>query len=322
MKDGPPIWRNSQSSSSTYTARSIMSCVTHSALHIRDITDAHRVFEAVRLGTLPLIKRRLLPHERAELQSGNTFVWEESESEDGLVRWTEGRRWSQSRMRGDCLYYEEKVETSYEEKQAKAIRRAIKASESSGPVPAPPKRKDRPSKIGGLTKQTYSVTVQMPDAVVPRRWHLVAYFSASDVPILPVLDDYSYLKNIRVPPGVFLTTSRVPGGSPEPCMQSLDNPGTTTPSTQGSLSPRLECGELNPLGTAQPFPQEIRINLPPISSAQLPIKLPSLSSLGYPSPRAPTNQRLFPSASRVVARQHKAIRSDDRRILDRFRIDI
>jgi hypothetical protein len=45
------------------------------------------------LDVLPLIKRRLAAHERTQLWSGNVFVWEESEYEDGLVRWTEGRRW-------------------------------------------------------------------------------------------------------------------------------------------------------------------------------------------------------------------------------------
>lgn len=62
---------------------------------IRDVADAHKVLEAVRLNILPLIRRRLVAHERAQLKSGNVFVWEESEESDegGLVRWTEGRRW-------------------------------------------------------------------------------------------------------------------------------------------------------------------------------------------------------------------------------------
>ncbi|KAF7303905.1 hypothetical protein MIND_00620800 [Mycena indigotica] len=92
---------------------------------IRDIRDAHRVFEAVRLHILPLIKRRLSPSERNSLQSGHVFVWEESDSEEGLVRWTEGKRWSQSKMRGDCLVYEEKVQVTEAEKRDKATRRQV-----------------------------------------------------------------------------------------------------------------------------------------------------------------------------------------------------
>ncbi|KAJ7087422.1 gluconate transport inducer 1/Pac2, partial [Mycena epipterygia] len=173
---------------------------------IRDATDAHRVLEAVRLTILPLIKRRLAPHERAKLRSGNVFVWEESEY-DGLVRWTEGRRWSQSKMRGDCLYYEEKIETTFAERQAKAARRsAMKVSESPQPIPAPPRRKDRPYKVGGLTKQTYSVTVQLPGTAATRKWHIVAYCSARDTTDVPVVEDYDYLRNIRVPNGVFVNS--------------------------------------------------------------------------------------------------------------------
>lgn len=33
------------------------------------------------------------------IQSGAVFVWEESEDDAGLKRWTDGRVWSQSRMR-------------------------------------------------------------------------------------------------------------------------------------------------------------------------------------------------------------------------------
>ena len=51
------------------------------------------LFEAVRLSVLPLITRRLNGNERAQLKSGNIFVWEESESKGGLSRWTDGRRW-------------------------------------------------------------------------------------------------------------------------------------------------------------------------------------------------------------------------------------
>ena len=70
---------------------------------IRNANDAHRIFEAVRLGILPLITRRLTPTERDLLRSGQVFVWEEGSSsgggaEDGtpsagLERWTDGRRW-------------------------------------------------------------------------------------------------------------------------------------------------------------------------------------------------------------------------------------
>ncbi|KAJ7136921.1 Gti1/Pac2 family-domain-containing protein [Mycena epipterygia] len=290
------------------------SWVTHSALYIRGITDAHRVLEAVRLNILPLIKRRLVPHERAQLRSGNVFAWEESENDDGLVRWTEGRRWSQSKMRGDCLFYEEKMETTFEERQAKAARRAMKASELSQLIPAAPKRKDRPSKVGGLIKQTYCVTVQLPGVAGTRKWHLVAYCSACDAANLPVVEDYDYLRNIRVSKGVFVNSNRAVSGSlerfPRPLRIMMPD-GEIPSSTEGSLSPELEHFPAN----LPHFPREV---LPPISPSYSPITLPSLSSLGYLPPRPSSS----PTASRVSQSHYRAICSDDRRVLNKFRVTI
>lgn len=73
---------------------------THPRLHIRDARDAHVVLEAVRQGLLRPIKRRLNGFERSvNIHSGAIFVWEESDDETGLRRWTDSRLWSQSRMR-------------------------------------------------------------------------------------------------------------------------------------------------------------------------------------------------------------------------------
>lgn len=73
---------------------------THPRLHVRDARDAHIVFEAVRQGRLKPVLRRLNELERSTfIVSGSLFVWEESDDEMGLKRWTDGRVWSQSRMR-------------------------------------------------------------------------------------------------------------------------------------------------------------------------------------------------------------------------------
>ena len=83
-----------------YTPPQEMQRPTHPRLHVRDARDAHTVFEAVRLGLLRPVVRRLNEIERANfIQSGSIFVWEESEDDLGLKRWTDGRIWSQSRMR-------------------------------------------------------------------------------------------------------------------------------------------------------------------------------------------------------------------------------
>ena len=73
---------------------------THPRLHVRDVRDALIILEAVRIGRLRPVTRRLNEDERAAfIQSGSVFVWAESEDELGLKRWTDGRVWSQSRMR-------------------------------------------------------------------------------------------------------------------------------------------------------------------------------------------------------------------------------
>ncbi|KAG8961999.1 hypothetical protein FRC03_004733 [Tulasnella sp. 419] len=202
------------SSSSSSSARA-----THPRLHIRNANDAHTLFEAVRLGKLPIVRRRLSPTER-ELQSGEVFVWEEASYKGGLERWTDGRKWSQSRMREPFLFYEEKVMPSREEKDAKAARRARKSSDPSSPVDrlsptpssssassvAPFRRQDRPTKIKGLTKQTYSAYVTPPGSTAPpKKWHLTAYFCTTDYHELPVVTQDSILRNIVVPKGVYVT---------------------------------------------------------------------------------------------------------------------
>ncbi|KAJ7182999.1 Gti1/Pac2 family-domain-containing protein [Mycena crocata] len=302
-------------------------CLTHPALHIRDITDAHRVLEAVRLKVLPRIKRRLAPHERAQLRSGMVFVWEESDDDDGLVRWTEGKRWSQSKMRGDCLFYEEKIGHTDEERQAKAARRAMKASDSCDAIPAPPKRKDRPSKVDGLIKQTYSVTVHLPGVASPRKWHIVAYLSTRDTSQLPVVEDYDYLRDIRIPDGVFFSSSRPVNGSYERFQPPLQRPRSgSSSSTQRSLSPALHIvPKIQPSPTnCAPSPWYIRdqnIVLPPIAPARPPRMLPPLSSLECLSP-SHAQHKFHPTTSRMAPFHHKSICSDDRRVLDRFRVVI
>ncbi|THH30141.1 hypothetical protein EUX98_g4034 [Antrodiella citrinella] len=173
------------SSSTPLRPQNFQSPATHPALHLRDARDAHIVFEAVRLKILPLITRRITAIEREQVVSGNVFVWEEAEhKQGGLERWTDGRRWSQSRMRGDYLFYEEKIETTPEEKEAKAARRARKTLDPFSYQPTPTRRQDRPSKLDGLTKQTYSTHVHVSNTEPPRKWHIVAYFSV--YPALPL----------------------------------------------------------------------------------------------------------------------------------------
>ncbi|KAJ7207338.1 Gti1/Pac2 family-domain-containing protein [Mycena haematopus] len=176
--------------------------LTHPALHIRNTSDALVVLEAVRRGILPLITLRLSGSEREELRSGNVFVWEESMDNRGLVRWTDGRRWSQSKVCAECLFYQEKIEVTEEEREAKALRRARRICNPGTSIP-PPRRNQRPSKTGGLTKQTYSFHVRLPGSWPTHKWHVVAYTVWPERGSLPVIEDYPALREIRVPAGFF-----------------------------------------------------------------------------------------------------------------------
>ncbi|KAJ7230057.1 Gti1/Pac2 family-domain-containing protein [Mycena pura] len=263
---------------------------THPALRIRNITDAYLVVQAVRLNILPLVKRRLTSDERAQLKSGNVFVWVESELE-GLVRWTEGRQWSKSKMRGDCLIYEEKIETTENEIRAKAARRAMRAYNLPESVPPPPNRKDRPTKADGLTKHTYTVTANLPEGSSSgtRKWHLVAYFSNAESHLLPVVEDYECLKNIQIPVGLFGSYGdrssagclHMWGGASSSCPVIL--PADRPTSSTHQAVPRTTNGELPVRDLSScPCPQNLCLSalvLPPISPVLVPTSLPPLSSL-------------------------------------------
>ncbi|KAJ3557553.1 hypothetical protein NM688_g1412 [Phlebia brevispora] len=231
--------------SSTFKPSQSQPYVTHPALHLRDARDAHIVFEAVRLNVLPLVTRRLTTAEREQLTSGNVFVWEEAEhKQGGLERWTDGRRWSQSRMRGDYLYYEEKIDITPEEKDAKAARRARKTLDPFSYQPPPVRRQDRPSKPDGLTKQTYSIQVQSSSYEPPKKLAHCGLL-LDDYTRLPVVDNYEYLRNIRIPDGVFFAKgnqtrlSRVLniGEEHDPHLAySVEQPGWISPSWPASSS--------------------------------------------------------------------------------------
>ncbi|KAJ3758547.1 Gti1/Pac2 family-domain-containing protein [Lentinula raphanica] len=288
--------------------------VTHPSLHIRDAQDAHVVLEAVRLRILPLIKRRLVASERDSLSTGNVFVWEEAEDEGGLLRWTDGRRWSQSRMRGDYLFYEEKVETTVAEKEAKAARRARRASDPSAIIPPPIRRKDRPTKPDGLTKQTYSALVHLPGTNETRKWHVVAYFSGNDYTRLPVIENYDYLRRIRVPEGVFVNSKS---------LTKMDLPDSPLVEAKEHEQRRFVEGyPLRPISPTRPlyppaFPPPL--SPPMLSEPHQRVSLPPISTLDYP--QRPGFLR-HSSASSAQETQYTPLSTEDQRALRRLRINL
>ncbi|KAI9138717.1 hypothetical protein BKA69DRAFT_1090309 [Paraphysoderma sedebokerense] len=104
--------------------------------YVNSIWQALILIEAARQGVLPRIKRRLRETDRRSIKSGirahnfnyptanrrfiltrtspgAIFVWDEEEA--GIIRWTDGLRWSSSKDFGDFVAYVQKEDDNAEE---------------------------------------------------------------------------------------------------------------------------------------------------------------------------------------------------------------
>ncbi|PPQ68150.1 hypothetical protein CVT25_014076 [Psilocybe cyanescens] len=188
-----------------------MQQATHQRLHVRDAHDAHVVFEAVRQGFLAPVTRRLNEMERGMLiRPGAIFVWFESDDDNGLKRWTDGRVWGQSRMREPYLFYDEKMphdaaQAANEANRAPAFR-FVDGVARPGPSSSALSHQDRTTNHHpGLVKQAYSAWVMPNPHTRPQKWHLTAYFTYADLPHLPTIDHDPMLRTMIVPTGIYRT---------------------------------------------------------------------------------------------------------------------
>ncbi|KAI0672736.1 Gti1/Pac2 family-domain-containing protein [Trametes maxima] len=219
---------------------------THPRLHVRDARDAHIVFEAVRQGLLKPVHRRLNELERSSyIQSGSLFVWEESDDEMGLKRWTDGRVWSQSRMREPYLFYDEKLATDEPspEPKSKCTYRFVEGPSRTWTSSAQSHYERSDHHPLGLVKQAYSAWVFTAVNARPRKWHLTAYFTYADLPNIPTVDQDPVLRTVTVPPGIYKSgkarsrNSDASTGIPSP--PSTPSPaGASRPSSPLHPSPR------------------------------------------------------------------------------------
>ncbi|KAJ8482253.1 hypothetical protein ONZ45_g15016 [Pleurotus djamor] len=157
-------------------------------VRIRSTQDAHKIFYAVQRGILQMVTRRLDADERLALRSGCIYAWEERGPHTeitglGIERFTEGRRWSPSRVRDEFLFYYEKYSPTTDGNQRAKV---------------PPRDWDP------LVKQTYSVYVDTTKG--RRKWHLTAYFTQATVDQLGTVDDIDGVGNLDVPDGLFKST--------------------------------------------------------------------------------------------------------------------
>ncbi|EED79312.1 predicted protein [Postia placenta Mad-698-R] len=209
---------------------------THPRLHLRDMRDAHIIFEAVRRGLMKPVNRRLNEVERTRyITSGSVFVWEESEEETGLKRWTDGRIWSQSRMREPYLFYDEKLsgdDTANASGQtSQSTYRFVEGPSRTWSSSAQSHFDRSDHHPTGLVKQAYSAWVLPAPNARPRKWHLTAYFTYADLPNIPTVDRDPTLCSLSVPLGVYRsgkTRTRNPdtalGVSPPPPSQASAGP--------------------------------------------------------------------------------------------------
>lgn len=72
-----------------------------------------QIIDMCRMNVLPRVKTRLGESERNMIRPGSVFVYEEEES--GILRWTDGKLWSSSKIHGRCLIYYEQMEVDADE---------------------------------------------------------------------------------------------------------------------------------------------------------------------------------------------------------------
>ncbi|KAG9018021.1 hypothetical protein FRB90_012629 [Tulasnella sp. 427] len=138
----------------------------HSCLRLRNAHDVHVLFEAVRQGRLPIIRRQPSQLERKSLHAGQVFVW--LDGEGSLQRWKDGHHWNPTIIRGPFLTYDEISADSEVLLRQKAQQKA------GGSRVKQPRRKRCPPLPGGLCKQTYSATC-IHNGKKIQKWHMIAY---------------------------------------------------------------------------------------------------------------------------------------------------
>ncbi|KAF5351915.1 hypothetical protein D9756_007642 [Leucocoprinus leucothites] len=186
-------------------------------IRIRSVSDAHKIFHAVQHGILQMVTRRLDADERMQLRTGCVYAWEERGPHTeltglGIERFTEGRRWSPSRVRDEFLFYYEKYSPS---------------PECANPHP--------PRDWDPLVKQTYSVWVETDKG--RRKWHLTAYFTQATVDQLGSIDDMRVVRDLVVPEDMFKSTRVTKGRSKNDENRAGESSKATNASTSSRYAP-------------------------------------------------------------------------------------
>ncbi|CDZ97444.1 Gluconate transport-inducing protein [Phaffia rhodozyma] len=209
-----------------------VSLPTATSVLLETSDDALILLESVRQGLLPRTVRRLSKADRERyIRDGAVFIWEEKETQ--MQRWTDGKKWSCSKVAGDFLVYEE-LYTFTEGSSSQA-----------------------PRKIdNGLIKQTFSVNLQLPDQS-PKKFHVISYHCPKSIAKLTVPSfDPAYVGlNLSCwkHPSASSHSSAMPVVPSEPSTTSI--PTSMNIPSSSKQSPFLTSGSPSPNGTHGSFPQ-------------------------------------------------------------------
>ncbi|WPK25490.1 hypothetical protein PUMCH_002807 [Australozyma saopauloensis] len=135
------------------------------------LQDALLILEGIRLNVLRKVQRRLTDVERKCIVAGAIYAWNETELT--MKRWTDGKSWLASKVKGPFLIYNELDS-------------------------------HRNVKSGGLVKQSFSLTTKQGE-----KFHMIAYYNPEDRSqgVLPgtIPSQDSTLLKLHLDPSVYLS---------------------------------------------------------------------------------------------------------------------
>ncbi|KIM33780.1 hypothetical protein M408DRAFT_325383 [Serendipita vermifera MAFF 305830] len=209
---------------------------------LRSTADAHAIIHAARTGLLRMVDRRLDTQERAGIQVGNIYVWEERGSLDlsgmGIERWTDGIRWGPSRLRNDFLYYQQREDLP-KDKHARS-------QQNRRPTLEPYENAacGRVDELDRMIKQTYSVHVYdgQQHTSSPLKLHIIAYFNRRMVENLQTIDADPLFHSLVLLPGMYRSARVGKTKNGEPATDD-----TTTTSEGSPESPEISHRQPNTL---------------------------------------------------------------------------
>ncbi|ORZ40879.1 Gti1/Pac2 family-domain-containing protein [Catenaria anguillulae PL171] len=259
---------------------------------ITNIDDALLLVEAVRLGTARRLRRRLTENQQLLIRSGSVFVWNESEAK--IKRWTDGRHWSNSRMKGRFFLYKE-LATSKKTGTARAHVASLVAAASTSKSTiegftsaktttttvadsvtsaSPITLQATPSNPDGMDlraapSQTDSNLLSIPVATdrlflrkktisfqtrQGEKYHLIAYYTGQSEASMPRPSQAAEFSELVIEPGFYFTES--PTASPAFFPSS---PSAGAGQTQHSSSPSLSASSQANLPNAVEEPSTVPV---------------------------------------------------------------